>query len=140
MSETPDLVALRNMRSRGMSNREIADAYGVSRQAIDYWARKYGLMPEKERYTHKDYIPWTVLAADHNDGIARVLRWYSKQQQGGEISDVAKAQIDKVLRFLKRENVVINYTEEDGWHMVPRNSSDAPGDIIRRPPGSTYPG
>lgn len=140
-STAPDDETLRALRRQGLSQTQIAERFNVSRQTVGNWLRGAHLpsrvshFPGSEPVAHKDILPWTIRGADHQDQIARALRWYNKQQHGDDLTDQQQAGVDRLLDYLEKHGRVVDYTREEGFVLRPRTAGvDADGDIIRRPP------
>lgn len=130
----PSPETLKGLLDAGVTQREIGERYGVTRQTVYYWIKRAGLGVRPAGMSHKDFLPWDVKAEDHHDSIARALRWYSTKQQGGDLDPVARREVERLLEFLKEEKVVVDYSRERGFHFRRRKPGvDKASDIIRRP-------
>lgn len=124
-------VLLRHVEQDRMSNREIADRYGVTGEAVRQALEKGGFRRPTTRPSHAHYIPWKVRADHVGDKLARRLRAYSKRQQGKPLTDTESRLLDEWLKFMEGDNSLgvplsVHYdrTDEDGFWLEPR----APGD------------
>lgn len=135
----PDADTLRELVRQGKSDPQIAAEYGVTRQAVAYWRKKEHIAPHggspAPHLTHKKYLPWTLVTKHANKWPAKILRIHSTIQQGGEVSDEDRRNVERFLAFIKSEGRVVDYSREGGFTLVKRDPKlDRRGDIIRRPP------
>lgn len=131
---SPDEATLRELL-RDHTHREIADKYKVTRQTVGYWVKRHGLagaaQPAK---SHKDILPWDIKGEDHHDSIARALRWYNTGRQGEALTPPQQREVDRLMAFVEKNDYVIDYSRELGFHFRKRNPKlDKPDDVIRRP-------
>lgn len=124
-------VLLEHVERDRMSNREIADRYGVTGEAVRQALEKGGFRRPTTRPSHAHYIPWKVRADHVGDKLARRLRAYSKRQQGKPLTDTESRLLDAWIRFMEGENadgipLSVHYdrNDEEGFWLEAR----APGD------------
>lgn len=127
----PDKHELERLAGK-LTDQQIAEMYGVTRAAVAYWRRKYGIdkgLPP--RLNHKWILPWTVSTEHTRDPIARLLRLYSASVQGGELAPTDQGMVDRFLKYLDDHNYVVDYdpTVGFGW----RNRMPGEEGPIRRP-------
>jgi hypothetical protein len=117
-----------------MTQKEIAEQYHVTRQTVGYWLKRCGMVRPGNMMSHKDFLPWDIRAEDHNDSIARALRWYSKRAQGVPLAIPEQREVERLTDFLKREGLVVDYSREKGFVLRRRKPGrDKATDVIRRP-------
>lgn len=114
----PDPDVIRKLLEAGMTQREVADAYGVTKQAVSFHVRKRNLRPAPPRYDA--YIPWHVTADHLNAHRYHMLQAYARQREGLPLKPIATRQLAGFLRKLGRLNAVVDYNDEDGFYLVPR--------------------
>lgn len=123
-------MLLEHARS-GMSNREIAELYGVTGEAVRQALAKEGFRRNDSRPNHAHYLPWRVRADHVGDTLARRLRAYSKRVQGMPVSDTENRLLDEWLQFMNGANSLglalsVHYdrTDPDGFWLEPRRPAD----------------
>lgn len=135
----PDRDALRSLLvDEKLTHQQIAERYGVTRQAVSYWIQSK--LPDMSGRSHNIYPevrPWGAIASgDEQDSIYRALIFWAKQRRGEDISAAGQRELARLLEFLEEENVVVDYSRDQGWMFRRRNPDiDAPDDIVRRQPG-----
>lgn len=118
----PDPSEIRKMLERGRTQREIADEYGVSKQAVSFHVRRLDLKPPPPRYDA--YIPWRIKMEHANSHKYHMLQAYARRQEGLQLSSTAAKQLDGFLRKLDRLNAVVDYNDVDGFYLTPRRDAD----------------
>lgn len=130
----PGKETLERLITGGLTQEKIGERYGVTRSTVSYWMRSVGISRGVTGMNHKEVLPWDMKAADHQDGIARALRWYNRDRHGEELDAMQRREMQRLLTYLERRQVVVDYTREDGFVLRPRDPGlDAPDDVIRRP-------
>ena len=125
----PDPEIIRKMLERGKTQREIADEFGVTKQAVSFHVRRRNLTPAPPRYDA--YIPWRIKFDHQNSHKYHMLQAHARRQMGLELAPSVERQLDSFLRKLDRLNAVVDYTDEDGFYFTPRRPED--DGIIRDP-------
>ena len=115
----------------GMTKRQIADAYGVTAEAVRQALVKAGIQASRERPTHAHYLPWRLRADHVGDVLARRLRAYSKRQQGISLSVAEARLLDQWIAYMDGDNPIgvplsVHYdrTDRDGFWLEPRQPGD----------------
>lgn len=129
----PAAGVLREHVERGETNREIAERYGVSGEAVRQALVRDGIEREgaNQRPSHAYYVPWRLRGDHVNDVLARRLRSYSKRQQGRQLAETENRLLDEWLKFMDGDNSLgvslsVHYdrNDDEGFWLEPR----APGD------------
>lgn len=127
----PSFDVLMQHVKEGLSNREIAELYGVTGEAVRQALERGGFKREADRPNHAHYIPWKIRADHGGDVLLRRLRSYSKRQQGKPLSDTEARLLDEWLRFMEGGNSLgvplsVHYdrTDADGFWLEPRRPGD----------------
>jgi len=128
----PGIELLLEHVEQGLTNREIADRYGVTGEAVRQALERGGYRRPNSRPSHHDFIPWKVRADHVGDVLARRLRAYSKRQQGKPLTDTESRLLDEWTRFMEGDNSLglplsVHYdrTDEDGFWLEPRQNGDS---------------
>lgn len=90
---------------------------------------------QPRRLSHKRFIPWMLAPQHQMDRIAEALRQWSKEEQGGEVAKPQQYGLNRLRSHLARHDMVVDYTREHGFVLIPRDPEvDDPALPIRRPP------
>lgn len=127
----PDDDVLLKHVADGLSNREIADKYGTTPEAVRQALVKLGIKRGPERPNHAHYLPWRVRSDHVNDLLARRLRTYSKRMQGKPLTQTESRLLDSWVKFMDGENSLgiplsVHYDrrDDDGFWLEPRQAGD----------------
>ena len=130
LPDTEELVRLRDVE--GLTYREIADQFAVTKGAVFQRFRKAGLTAEGRRYA--DVIPWTVREEHDQTHPIMMLRAYARRERGEQLDQRTVNMLDKWLRELRELDAVVLYDEaippspvsprSGGWAYVPRRDVD----------------
>jgi hypothetical protein len=134
----PDSTTLRRLRSQGWRLKDIAETYDVTEAAVWKALERAGLTTPQP--TVHDVIPWEI--ADQHKATAVMERFRSivKQQKGAALRPEEELLLNRWLRDLKENNVVVAYhpdappnaaSRKGGFYYVERLPED--DWIIRRP-------
>lgn len=118
----PDPDVLRAMLEGGKTQREIADEFGVTKQAVSFHVRRRNLRPAPPRYDA--YIPWKIKFEHQNSHKYHMLQAYARQQEGLDLKPGAERQLAAFIRKLDELGAVVDYTEDHGFYLVPRRPAD----------------
>ena len=132
-----DWVLLQKRDAEGLTGKEIAAIYGVSPQAVSNRFKKMGY-PAMTNY--RDVLPWRIVDRHHSLYAAQRLKAHIKERQGKELSDVALKRLTDWRERLRRDSVVLDYTNQDSgspWQYVARKESD--GQLVIRWPADHPP-
>lgn len=129
---TPDRETLLALAEQELSNKEIAEKYGVTTEAVRQAYLREGLTPPKagSRMRHQDFIPWKHIRSDHaGDMLVRRLRYYSKRMQGKPLRNQESRLLDDWLAFMDGENrwgvpLSVHYSRTEGFWLEPRQPGD----------------
>ncbi len=137
----PDSDELRRLRVvEKKTYGEIAEMYGVTKQAVHLALQQAKLVKPRPRY--EDEIPWRIAMHHATSGVLQNLRNAARLKHGLKTSPPSKERY--VRNWLEKldmprdgapHGVVVDYDRdyyEDGFAYVPREESD--DWIIRRPP------
>ena len=114
----PDPDVLRAMLERGRTQREIAEEFGVTKQAVSFHVRRRNLAPAPPR--HDAYIPWKIKLAHANSHTYHMLQAYARRSEGLALKPTSAKQLDGFLRVLNKLEAVVDYNDEDGFALVRR--------------------
>lgn len=134
----PDSMTLRRMRTQGLTQKEIADTYGVSESAVWKALKRAGYT--ESMATYKDILPWEI--DDYHKATAIMERFRSivRQRHGGALLPEDERKLEAWLRDLEANELVVNYhplapandaSSKGGFYYVPKEADD--DWIIRRP-------
>lgn len=133
MRRLPEADVLREHVERGESNREIAEQYGVSGEAVRQALVRSGVeRPDHTRRpNHAHYVPWRLRGDHVNDVLARRLRSYSKRMQGRQLSETESRLLDEWVKFMEGDNSLgvplsVHYerNDDEGFWLEPRLPGD----------------
>lgn len=129
----PDRLELKRLLDKGLTQREIAEMYGVSRSAIGMAKMTYGLEAGKKRERYMDMIPWKVRPEHRMHWDARMLRLEARRRAGQDLTDGQLRWLQGWRDDLEAANAVVMYNprSEAGFHWVTKRDTD--DDILRRP-------
>jgi hypothetical protein len=100
---------------------------------ISSFRNRRGMTSRQSR--NPDLIPWGVLEVHKNAYLLEMLRLEAQVRDGKELTGRAQKRHADFLANLEADDVVVAYTEKDGFQRVPRRKSDT--DIIRKPARQT---
>lgn len=76
-------------------------------------------------------IPWRVKPEHKHAFYVQLLRWEARERAGAPLRDRDRHDLTTFRERLRREKLVVDYDEAEGFRLVSRLPSDR--DIIRRP-------
>ena len=129
----PEASVLQEHVERGETNREIAEHYGVTGEAVRQALVRDGIArPDSaQRPSHAHYVPWRLRGDHVNDVLARRLRSYSKHQQGRQLSETESRLLDEWMKFMEGDNSLglplsVHYdrNDEEGFWLEARKPGD----------------
>ena len=146
---SPDKEQLKKYLAKGLSQQEIADAWAkesgnrVTRNAISMAMTNFKLKPAHPRPRYDNLIPWRVKVEHSKAYDARMLRAAARigaKKKSERMTDPEYSRYVSWLASLKDQNAVVGYTPSLGFVWLPREETDDPADLIRRPglPGDVY--
>lgn len=127
---------------QGLTHAEIAERLTqetgeqITRVAVSVALHRAGDTDEKPRYD--DLIPWRVKMPHMRQYPVLMLRAFARRRAGHELPEDLNRKLNLWLGRLEDEQIVVAYSEEDGFTYVPRKASDKGPDgtfLIRRPLG-----
>lgn len=135
MAKLPPLMELMEHFHKGLTDPEIAEMYGVRRQAVSKAFRDYGVVrfPVKERVGNllRDVlgVQWhgEKRGSHHQLAAAKYVRSYLRWRLNDpSLSDRQVTDAKVWCERLKRDEVVLGYdpTTEKGWFYRPRTPED----------------
>lgn len=130
----PTDARIRQYVADGYDAPMLADLLGVNVSTVRYYIRRAGVSrSEVDGYmTHEKFLPWRMSAEDSQDEIARVLRFWSQQDQGQRLKPAYIQKVNRLRAHLERYDRVITYSRNTGFRLVPRQPTDNP-DLPVRP-------
>jgi len=135
-----DEILVRDKDFLGLSLNEIADKYGVSKQAVSAlfieMGRPWGAVAP---VNYRDYLPWEI-GRDHQAlDAAQRLRAHIRWRTGHPSTDAQLRRLSNWHARITRENVTVVYDPvlPSPWIYVPRTASD--GELIIRWPADIEP-
>lgn len=126
--EREDLA--RKLRS-GMSQKDIATDYGVSRSAVAQAVARFGLT-RREHIRYDREIPWTVAREHDGSVIVRRLRTLARIDRGLPVSADSRRYAEQLAQWMRENQVVVQYTRDRGFAFVPAREGVDSG-YIRKP-------
>lgn len=128
----PGDEVVRLVREEGVSTRELAGRYGVTRQAVQYCLRANGveLAPAAAGYVKLD-LPWKVRVEHNWSYEIRMLRALARVDAGLPVREDERRQADAWAEKIRREGNVVSYHPDMGFQLVPRQPSDG-DELVRR--------
>jgi biotin operon repressor len=127
----PARDVLVELHQAGLSNQEIGDRYGTTREAVRLALKRAGVQVERVRNDHSRYLPWRLRADHTHDVIARRLRSYSKRAQGAPLSPDDARKLAAWEEFMNGANpygvkLSVHYdrTDDDGFWLEPARPGD----------------
>lgn len=143
----PDDDQMRRYFSLGWRDSEVAEEYGVTRQAVQKRWRKLGLKraPFVSEVTDLLNQGWdfpeegeTAAGSTRAKWHSRMLRSFLRRRLGDVLVSRETDRVRAWATSLREENAIMIYTAERGWHPVPRESGDRPW-VVRWPSGRPLP-
>src|SRR4051812_37755299 len=98
----PGREILEQLVEDGLTQADIGERYGVKRSTVSYWMQAVGIHRGQAGMNHKSVLPWNMKAEDHQDGIARALRWYNRDRHGESLSEVQRREMRRLLDYLEQ--------------------------------------
>lgn len=131
-----DNAEIQKLLDGGMTQQQVADLFGVSRQAVSYrYAQMQGVRNRRTHRSHKDFFPWKIKSEHitkppHRNLYRRLIEVHS-YQEGWPQTPEAQAIARNALEWLAGKNaygvrVVINYDPDEGFWAVPAREGDGP--------------
>ncbi len=130
------------LKAKGYSQSEIAQMFGVTRQAVSWHKRTYNGRRTPREEVLEDHFPWDTESQHRNTSPCRRLRDHGEFMVTGGVgmSDDKLDRLRSFYRQLRDENVVLEYDPDlpsqpgfcfdGGFALRPRVASD--GDLIIR--------
>lgn len=124
---------------KGVSNEEIARAYGVTPQAISWQLRHAGVPVIRDSERRRLMLPWAITGGLLATSPVRELIYHLEYQENPGMSDAKKDRLRKFYKRLAEFSVVLRYDPElppmpgrkyGGFEYVAR--TDADEDLILR--------
>ena len=134
----PDSRTLRQLRSQGMTQKEIALTYGVKEGAV--WKALMRAGYAEPLATYKDILPWEISDEHKTTAIMERFRSIVKQRKGAVLRPEEETRLNLWLRELEASNLVVNYhpdappnsaSSKGGFYYIPKTEQD--DWIIRKP-------
>lgn len=137
---TPE--AIRYYRNKGRNQSEIANIFGVTKQAVSSMAHRHGIeLPKTPRAIALEQFPWTVPAKYQDTGFYRRMADHTHYIVNGPGSLTAQRVrlLKSFYQRLRDNNVVVEYDpgippspdcKAGAWRYVVRKPSD--GDLMIR--------
>lgn len=113
---------LKKLLEKGLTHQQIADAYGVTQQAVSGHVRLNNLAPAPPRYPAA--VPWFVKAEHRGQYALRMLRLYGKRESGKPLKPGQAAMLERYEKRLAGLNDVVDYAEDIGFYLTPRRKTD----------------
>ena len=134
-----DFMELKRLMDAGMSNKQIADRYSVTREAVRQAFAKHEIRNSPERTRHAKHLPWRVRSDHTDDMLAKRLRAYSKRQQNQPLAARDERLLDEWVSYMDGNNwtsvpLSVHYdrADADGFWLEPRSPEDT--DYVHPPP------
>lgn len=131
----PDKATLARWRREGMTHAEMAErvyqetGHRVTTMAISVAMNRYGLSEPMKRYAKE--IPWRVKVVHAGETPARMLRLLARRRAGESLTERDDKMLTNWLARLKKENAVVAYDPESGFHYVEKEPGDGTAIPIR---------
>lgn len=105
------LYVIEGMKRRGWSQSRIAEHFGVSRQAISYYVRKYGGMRTARQILLEDHYPFNVPAEFHNATQNRRLRDHGEYfaTRGKDMDPEKLRRLRTWYQMLRDEDLIVEF-------------------------------
>ncbi|MFJ9771806.1 hypothetical protein ACIRVF_11215 [Kitasatospora sp. NPDC101157] len=150
MAKLPPDATLSKLYALGRTDRQIAEEYGVTVQAVNKRLTGMGLArrPVVNEVSALLKQVWTIQShagpgSHHDRSPAQSLKlWLRLKLRDQDMSERQRSTALAFERRLKREGAVLSYAPDEGWSFVPRVAADEnlairwPSDRPR-PEGST---
>ncbi|MFF1908634.1 hypothetical protein [Kitasatospora sp. NPDC058218] len=132
MAQLPSDAEMSKLFALGVSDRDIADKYGVTTQAVSWRWKKLGLQRNAiiDEVSELVGSVWSVVShpgagSHHKTSKAQSLRYYLRVRLGDkELSDRNLATAASFEKTMRRRGHVLDYSREDGFFFVPRTPDD----------------
>ena len=105
-----------------MTLQEIGDKYNVSASAVCHRLKKLGETKTRPRYD--DLIPWRVAMEHGSAPVLAGLRALGAHRRGKTLSEADQRLLERFLRQMVEENVVVEYSRIEGFTLVKRALTD----------------
>lgn len=135
----PGNATLRRLRTKGWTQKRIAETYQVSESAVWKALRKAGYT--EPLATYKDILPWDVAEEHKAVAIMERFRAIVKQHKGAQLRPEEASRLRAWLDDLEANGLVVNYhptappnsaSSKGGFFYVPKDVAQDDW-IIRRP-------
>jgi hypothetical protein len=115
----PEADVLARMVSAGLTHRQIAEQFGVTRQAV---GKRLGAPAGDTAYgRYSQHMPWPEVSTAHQRTyVYRSLQGLVKRQLGLPATPEDERSLDTFLSELNSRQVLVGYDRERGWVLVPR--------------------
>ena len=116
----PEKDVLERMVRAGLTHKQIANQFGVTRQAV---GKRIGADPtDGQLYGQfSQHMPWPAVTAVHQRTyIYRSLQDLIRRQLGMPMPEGNARSLDTFLGELDARGVVVGYDHTSGWKLVPR--------------------
>lgn len=139
-----DIERVRALQRQGLTHAEIAERLTeetgekITRVAVSVALHRAGDTDPKPRYD--DLIPWRVKMQHMRQYPVLMLRAFGRRRAGQPLTDELNRKLNLWLARLENEQVVVAYSEDEGFHYVPREGTDTGPEgyaLIRKPPTSS---
>lgn len=141
MAKLPSDIALLKLKAAGFKHWEIAEQYGVSRQAVTYRFNAMKIYMREKDSEVTEALPWDFSSFSESvkrklwsDEAMLGLRSYVRQQLGAELSERGEEAMRAFLGHVARGEVLA-VNEEVGSLYVPRDELKDEGLVVRWPVG-----
>lgn len=115
----------------GLINREIAELYEVTPEAVRQALARGGFIRSAGKPSHTRWLPWRLRATHNGDVLVKRLRAYSKRQQGIALGESEERLLDEWVKFMEGDNSLgvplsVHYDrmDDEGFWLEPRQPSD----------------
>lgn len=121
---------LKKLLEQGLTHQQIADAYGVTQQAVSNHVRLNNLAPPPPRYPNA--VPWFVKREHRGQYALRMLRLHGKRAAGQPLKPGQVAALERYEKRLAGLNNVLDYADDIGFYLTERRKGVDLG-MIREP-------
>lgn len=138
---TPQLID--ELRRKGMTQNEIAQRFGVSRQAVSKMKHHYGIFTETPRERILRNYPFKHGTEHNHSAIFRRLKEHGLYIAGGPwaLSTAQRRDLNRFYNRLRSKSLIVQYdpnvlpspgNKYGGYTLVPRTKNDPPNSLVRR--------
>lgn len=126
MTMRPSREILQQLVNAGLSDTEIADQYGVTRQSAFTWRKEARVERTTVAKLNEPYIPWTVAARHQSTWTIKRLRAYATRERGGVLPPNELRYLEELDRLLEEEGAVVDYDplKEGGFFLRRRRRGE----------------